>query len=88
MHATLFKSLFSYINLANEGSVKLGDHTTLRIRGIENVPLSLHDGVPRILQNVWWVPNLRRNLISESTLEDLGCQINTSEGIREVLKYE
>ena len=46
----------------------------------------MHDGTVRILQKVRWVPDLRRNLLSESMFDDLGCHIHTHNGVRTVMK--
>ena len=47
----------------------------------------MHDGVVRLIQNVRWVPVLRRNLLSESMFDDLNCQIITHNGIKDVIKH-
>ncbi|CAM8963279.1 unnamed protein product [Rhodiola kirilowii] len=86
MHASHDKNAFSSISLINGGEVMLGDHTVLKIKGIGNVPLKMHDGVIRVLKNVKWVSNLRRNLLSESEFDKLGCHIVTYNGVREVSK--
>ncbi|CAH9103829.1 unnamed protein product [Cuscuta epithymum] len=62
----------------------LGDNTALDIKGVGNVPLRMFDGVVRVIQNVRWVPFLRRNLLSESVFDDLGCTINTQDGYKVV----
>ncbi|CAM8876418.1 unnamed protein product [Rhodiola kirilowii] len=77
MHATPHKHLFSSMKLCEGREVMLGDHTSLRIKGIGTVPLRMFDGVVRNLQNVRWVPHLRRSLLSESALDKLGCKITT-----------
>ncbi|CAM8903535.1 unnamed protein product [Rhodiola kirilowii] len=84
LHATPHKHLFGNLELCNGGEVMLGDHTSLKIKGIGSVPLRMFDGVIRSIQNVRWVPHLRRNLLSESALDKIGCKITTYKGIREV----
>ncbi|CAM8966043.1 unnamed protein product [Rhodiola kirilowii] len=86
MHATPHKSVFDNMKLCDGVEVKLGDSTTLKIMGIGTVPLKMFDGKVRILQNVAWVSTLRRNLISESALQDKGCQIISKNGIRDFLR--
>ncbi|KAL9689897.1 hypothetical protein QQ045_010288 [Rhodiola kirilowii] len=75
MHATPHKHLFSSLKLCEGGEVMLGDHTSLRIKGIGSVPLRMFDGAVRTLQNVRCVPHLRRSLMSESALDKLGCLV-------------
>ncbi|CAM8990208.1 unnamed protein product [Rhodiola kirilowii] len=86
MHATPNRNVFSNLKLINDGEVRLGDQTVLHIRGIGNVPLRMHDGVVRVIQNVRWVPGLRRNLLSESAFDDLGCHITNFNGVREIMR--
>ncbi|CAM8925998.1 unnamed protein product [Rhodiola kirilowii] len=86
MHATPHKHLFSSLKLCEGGEVMLGDHTSLKIKGIGSVPLRMFDGVVRTLQNVRWVPHLRRIVMSESALDKLGCKITTFKGVREVMR--
>ncbi|CAM8956547.1 unnamed protein product [Rhodiola kirilowii] len=86
MHACHDKSVFTTMKHVNGGEVMLGDHTSLKIQGIGTVPIKLHDGVTRVLTNVKWVPNLRRNLLSESEFDKMGCHIITFNGIREISK--
>ncbi|CAM8944713.1 unnamed protein product [Rhodiola kirilowii] len=88
MHATPSKSLFNSLKLIDGGEVILGDHTTLKIKGIGSVPLVMFDGVTRIVQNVRWVPHLRRNLLSESVFDDQHLKFNISIGIKEVIKND
>ena len=64
MHVTPHKHYFEYLHTCNEGEVRLGDHSSLPIKGVGNIPFKMHVGKVRILQNVRWVPGLRRNLLS------------------------
>ena len=66
----------------------LGDHTSLAIKGIGSIPMKMHDGLTLVLNNVRWVPGLRRSLLSESAFDDLDCRIITHKGIRTVIKHD
>lgn len=76
----------SYKN-CEEGRVLLGNDKTLKVVGIGSIKLQLTDGAVRILQEVRYVPELRRNLISLDILDCNGfsCKI---ELVKEILRSE
>ena len=86
MHVTPHRHYFDSFKAGNGGEVRLGDHSVLPIKGIGSVPFKMYDGKVRILQQVRWVPGLRRNLLSESLFDNSGYEINTSRGNRHILK--
>lgn len=51
------------------GSVLLGNDQVYVVHGIGNIKLRMHDGSLRILTEVRYIPQLKRNLISLGTLE-------------------
>lgn len=46
----------------------------------------MYDGVCKELQNVRYVPELKRNLISLNTLDGLGCSYKAENWVLEVFK--
>nr|GEV02423.1 retrovirus-related Pol polyprotein from transposon TNT 1-94 [Tanacetum cinerariifolium] len=54
------------------GLVQLGDNRTCTIKATKKVKIQLHDGSRFILEDVRYVPRLRRTLISLGTLEKEG----------------
>ncbi|GKA76022.1 retrovirus-related pol polyprotein from transposon TNT 1-94 [Tanacetum coccineum] len=76
------------------GSVQLGDNRTCTIKGTGKVKIQLHDGSSFILEDVRYVPGLRRSLISLGTLEKEGiCEIRWvkikgAQGDREVKVFQ
>ena len=50
------------------GNVLLGDGRECRVRGTGKVQVQMRDGSSFVLDNVMYVPELRRNLISLGTL--------------------
>nr|GEY57743.1 retrovirus-related Pol polyprotein from transposon TNT 1-94 [Tanacetum cinerariifolium] len=46
-----------------------------------NIQVKMHDGVVRTITGVRHVPNLKRNLISFSTLEANGCKYSSEGGV-------
>lgn len=53
----------------------LGDDATYIIKGVGNVTLQLDQGNSIHLQEVLYVPNLKKNLMSISTMEDRGYKV-------------
>ncbi|GKF99560.1 retrovirus-related pol polyprotein from transposon TNT 1-94, partial [Tanacetum coccineum] len=57
----------------NGGTVFLGDNRACAIMGIGNVRVQMKDGLSFMLENVRYIPELKRNLISLGTLDREGC---------------
>ncbi|GKD05914.1 zinc finger, CCHC-type containing protein [Tanacetum coccineum] len=68
------------------GSVQLGDNKTCTIKGTGKVKIQLHDGSSFILEDVRYVPGLRRSLISLETLENEGYTVKMQMGRIKVIK--
>ncbi|GJX79003.1 hypothetical protein Tco_0327152 [Tanacetum coccineum] len=68
------------------GSVRLGDNRTCTIKGTGKVKIQLHNGLSFILEDVRYVPGLRRSLISLGTLEKEGYTMKMQMGIIKVMK--
>ncbi|GJU76783.1 zinc finger, CCHC-type containing protein [Tanacetum coccineum] len=68
------------------GSVQLGDNRTCTIKGTGKVKIQLHDGSSFILEDVRYVPGLRRSLISLGTLEKEGYTVKMQMGRIKVIK--
>ncbi|GJT15278.1 hypothetical protein Tco_0873984 [Tanacetum coccineum] len=62
------------------GSIRLGDNRTCTIKGTCKVKIQLHDGSSFILEDVRYVPGLKRNLISLGTLEKEGYTVKIQLG--------
>lgn len=86
MHATPMLDYFSYIDKSVHGEVMLGDNTSLDIKEVGTVNLTKHDGGTITLEEVKWVPKLRRSLMFESIFDDQGCDINTKRGLKIITK--
>lgn len=55
-----------------EGFVLFGDNKSCKIAGIGSIWFKLHDGNERLLTEVRYVPDLKRNLISVGELDKKG----------------
>ncbi|GJT37029.1 hypothetical protein Tco_0936894 [Tanacetum coccineum] len=64
----------------------LGDNRTCTIKGTGKVKIQLHDGSSFILEDVRYVPGLRRSLISLGTLEKEGYTVKMQMGRIKVIK--
>jgi hypothetical protein len=66
--------------------VWMGDNTPWEVIGIGSIKIKTHDGITRTLTDVRHVPTMFRNLISLSTLDNLGYKYFTSGGVLKVSK--
>ncbi|RVW55028.1 Retrovirus-related Pol polyprotein from transposon TNT 1-94 [Vitis vinifera] len=83
-HMTYSRDLFTTFKEWN-GSVKLGDDGELGVKGSGSVQIKMYDRLVRTL-NAWYVPGLRKNLISVGTLDKNGYTFSRSGGVLRVSK--
>lgn len=69
-----------------ERLVFLGNNISCRVTGIGTIRLKMHNGVERILSEVSYVPDLKRNLISLGTLDSCGYTFKSENGILKIQK--
>ncbi|GKB35942.1 zinc finger, CCHC-type containing protein [Tanacetum coccineum] len=67
-------------------NILLGDGRECRVRGTGKVQVQMRDGSSFVLDNVRYVPELRRNLISLGTLEKEGFTVKMQSGKIKVIK--
>ncbi|GJV63888.1 hypothetical protein Tco_1474716 [Tanacetum coccineum] len=67
-------------------SIQFGDNKTCTIKGTWKVKIRLHDGSSFILEDVKYVPGLRRSLISFGTLKKEGYTVKMQMGRIKVIK--
>ncbi|GKC85557.1 retrovirus-related pol polyprotein from transposon TNT 1-94, partial [Tanacetum coccineum] len=70
----------------NGGTVLLGDNRACVIRGTRKVRVQMKDGSSFVLENVRYIPELKRNLISLSTLHREGYTVKLQNGRVKVIK--
>ena len=66
--------------------VLLGNNRPCKIQGIGSVRIKMYDGVERLLTQVRYIPELKRNLISLGVLDELGYSIKMECGSLKILK--
>ena len=60
--------------------VKLGDNSTYPVKGIGTATLPLNQGQTIHMQEVLYVPDLKKNLVSISAMEDKGFKVAFLDG--------
>ncbi|GJS82690.1 hypothetical protein Tco_0749231 [Tanacetum coccineum] len=85
-HMTHRREFLYDFKVVDGGSVQLGDNRTCTIKGIGKVKIQLHDVSSFILEDVRYVPGLRRSLISLGTLEKEGYTVKMQIGRIKVIK--
>ncbi|RVW79759.1 Retrovirus-related Pol polyprotein from transposon TNT 1-94 [Vitis vinifera] len=83
-HMAYSRDLFTTFKEWN-GSVKLGDDGELGVKGSGSVQIKMYDRLVKTL-NAWYVPGLRKNLISVGTLDKNGYTFSGSGGVLRVSK--
>ena len=86
-HITRFKeALFDMVEKDVNLKIILGDNATYPLKGIGTVTLHLSQGQVLCLQDVLYVPNLKKNLVSISAMEDKGFNVEFINGKVHILK--
>ncbi|GJX69771.1 zinc finger, CCHC-type containing protein [Tanacetum coccineum] len=85
-HMTHRRDFLYDFKVVDGGSVQLGDNRTCTIKGTTKMKIQLHNGSSFILEDVRYVPRLRRSLISLGTLEKEGYTVNIQMGRIKVIK--
>ena len=74
-HMCLKKECFYNLEESKLDLVIMGNNQTCEILGKGKIKLKLHDETVRFLNEVQYIPNLKRNLISVGLLESKGFKI-------------
>ncbi|GJS41666.1 retrovirus-related pol polyprotein from transposon TNT 1-94 [Tanacetum coccineum] len=85
-HMIPHRSWFTTYESFNGGNVYMGNHSICPVIGKGNIQVKMHDGVVRTITGVRHVPDLKRNLISLSTLEANGCKYSGEGGVMKIFK--
>ncbi|KAG8498774.1 hypothetical protein CXB51_005214 [Gossypium anomalum] len=73
-HMSPNQDWFTTYETVSEGVVLMGNNTLCKIAGVGTIKVKMFDGVVRTLSDIRHVPELKRNLISLSTLDSKGCR--------------
>ncbi|KAH1072923.1 hypothetical protein J1N35_025251, partial [Gossypium stocksii] len=70
------KDALSMLKFYKSGVVCIRNDSSSKVTDIDTVKIRIHNGTIRTLLDVRYVLDLRKNLISLSTLDSKGCRIN------------
>jgi len=84
-HITPNKYWLNNCRLVNSGFVLMVNDDSYKVIGIRNIKIKMFDGV-RILCDVRYIPNLRKNLISLGILDRNGFNFKSEGGVLKVSK--
>lgn len=74
-HMTGNKGYFKYLDETVSGKVRFGDDSRINIRGKGSILFISQDGEKKLLADVYYIPNLRSNIISLGQATEAGCDI-------------
>ena len=79
-HMTHYKNWFNELHVPKQpGYVETGDNTVHLIERMGNVPLATHDGKPKHMADVLYVPTITKNLVSVGQMVEQGLQVKFNE---------
>ncbi|KAG8490339.1 hypothetical protein CXB51_015583 [Gossypium anomalum] len=85
-HISPNRDWFTTYETVSEGVVLMGNNTSCKIAGVGTIKVKMFDGVVRTLSDVRYVPELKRNLISLSTLDSKGYRYTAESGVLKISK--
>ena len=84
-HMCPHKEWFFNFEELNGGIVLMGNDNSCKTKGIGSIRLKNHDGSTRVLTEVRYVPDLKKNLISLGALESKGYTVSIRDGVMRVV---
>lgn len=75
------KSIFSDLDESFRNTVKFGDNSTISVMGKGNVKIHTSESSNQIISNVFFVPDLKNNLLSVGQLQEKGYMISIKDGV-------
>ncbi|KAG8483857.1 hypothetical protein CXB51_023418 [Gossypium anomalum] len=85
-HMSPNRDWFTTYETVSEGVVLMGNNTSCKIAGVGTIKVKLFDGVIRTLSDVRPVPELKKNLISLSTLNLKRYRYTAESGVLKIFK--
>lgn len=80
-HMSGDKRYFKKINEAITGKVKFGDDSRIDIKGKGSIEFIDRNGETRIMNDVYYIPSLKSNIISLGQATEAGCDIRLKGGM-------
>ncbi|KAG8472574.1 hypothetical protein CXB51_034372 [Gossypium anomalum] len=85
-HMSPNRDWFTTYETVSEGVVLMGNNASCKIAGVGTIKVKIFDGVVRTLSDIRYVPELKRNLISLSTLDSKGYRYTAESGVLKISK--
>jgi hypothetical protein len=79
---------FDTFKSCNAGTILMGNDVMCKAIGLGTVKVHMFDGIVRILINVKYVLDLKKNLISSSTLDSLGYGSSVKDEVMKITKCD
>ena len=80
-HMTHKREWFEELSEDAGGSVRMGNKTFSKVRGIGSIRIRNDDGSTVLLTQVRYIPDMDRSLLSMGTLEEQGCSFESKKGV-------
>ncbi|KAG8473502.1 hypothetical protein CXB51_035665 [Gossypium anomalum] len=85
-HMSPNRDWFTTYETVSKGVVLMGNNASCKIAGVGTIKVKIFDGVVRTLSDVRHVPELKKNLISLSTLNSKGYRYIAESGVLKISK--
>ncbi|KAG8474939.1 hypothetical protein CXB51_031653 [Gossypium anomalum] len=85
-HMSPYRDWFTTYETLSEGVILMGNNASCKIAGVGTIKVNMFDGVIRTLSDMRHVPELKRNLISLSTLDSKGYRYTVESGVLKISK--
>ncbi|KAG8478363.1 hypothetical protein CXB51_028111 [Gossypium anomalum] len=85
-HMSPNRDWFTTYEIVSEGVVLMGNNASCKIAGVGTIKVKMFDGVVRTLSDVRHVLELKRKLISLSTLDSKGYRYTAESGVLKISK--
>nr|GEY67820.1 zinc finger, CCHC-type [Tanacetum cinerariifolium] len=74
-HMTGIKSHFRDIDESVTGRIRCGDRSYVQIKGKGSILLGCKNNEQKIVSDIYYIPNLKSNILSLGQLTEIGCKI-------------
>ncbi|KAI6675533.1 hypothetical protein NL676_003439 [Syzygium grande] len=85
-HVTPNRNWFTTYQCMDSSKVQLRNNAKCNVVGVADVRIIMHEGIVKTLTEVWHVPKLKKNLISLSALDSVGCRYSSECGLLKVVQ--
>jgi hypothetical protein len=83
-HMTSRREFFSELDSDVRGSVKFGDASGVKIKGVGSVIFTAEPGEHRLFTGVYYIPALRNSIISLGQLDESGSRVEIKDGVMRI----